>query len=273
MSRSISSSERLEARPGRPSDPPSEVASVIAAAVLAKARTWGSATTTMACTLIAALIAPSYSPTAATALRRSLLASYDRQQRPADITNVHFELALRSSPRSQRTSSSCASRRGGGVVDRPAARVGRDERDAAAPLQPVGGGRPTSRRSSARRRGGSSSVTLSDSVQCTHRGACYHVVPQTTTFPCNIDQFPFDRQLCHIRIGWAHDRCAQDVLPRPINCTAGSSSASAAIATATGDGLPYQWSWPAGARRATRGASSTSSTTNRTTSSSCARCT
>ena len=96
---------------------------------------------------------------------------------------------------------------------------------------------------------GSSSVTLSDSVQCTHRGACYHVVPQTTTFPCNMgfDQFPFDRQLCHIRIGgWAHDRCAQDVLPRPINCTAGSSSASAAIATATGDGLPYQWSWPAG---------------------------
>ena len=44
---------------------------------------------------VAALAAPSsYSPTAATALRRSLLASYDRQQRPADITNVHFELAL-----------------------------------------------------------------------------------------------------------------------------------------------------------------------------------
>ena len=49
----------------------------------------------MACALLAALTAPSsYSPTAATALRRSLLASYDRQQRPADITNVHSELAL-----------------------------------------------------------------------------------------------------------------------------------------------------------------------------------
>ena len=112
--------------------------------------------------------------------------------------------------------------------------------------------------------------------QCTHRGACYHVETQTTTFPCNMGFriCPFDRQLCHIRIGVvdgrAHDRCAQDVLPRPINCTAGLSPPARRSPPPRATVCCTRVVAAGGASR--RGASSTSSTTNCTTSSSCARC-
>ena len=158
-------------------------------------------------------------PTAATALRRSLLASYDRQQRPADITHLHFELALQEftaiSTDQQLVRISAWWRQW--WTD---PRLAWDATNATrllhfSPSEVWTPDVAAFERAQSDGESGSSSVTLSDSVQCTHRGACYHVVPQTTTFPCNMgfDQFPFDRQLCHIRIGgWAHDRCAQDVL-------------------------------------------------------------